>query len=523
MAPTGAVVGTTDIQTLTNKRLDGAKNTFTNMPLSAIDVHSAPYNAVGDYDPLTNTGTDDTVAIQAALTDGAATGRAVSFRAKNYRISATLNVRALRSMTIIGPRSGIAQGGSMSGFGGAWLHYTGAGGVPMVELNDCINLLWEGVGLFANSVADGILVFSDNAPISRGLTFRDLCIYRPVVGVYINNGGAGTESDQIKFDSMAVMEAVASAYRTDSTNSDSIEWSRCWTTMSGSLTDQIHYDLRQGGLHTLTNSTGGAGQDFIRVGWAVSNLTVDTCQVEGSTHVDKTFLRAGATTNTGNSSPITLRNCSPDQPIIVATPSRRLLTLGCTINPSVVVTLSGGNTRWVSVLDSIDSGATISVTGVNARFRRVGEDSSGPPTTGAHFAGEQLLDVLPLTNGVLGWVCTTSGTPGVWVPYGLLSVGGVTPTIATSNGSTAMSITGNDHCGSISFTPWASLGVGSNAVAITFATVKSGQTPRTMITPRNPATAAANPLTTASGSTGFSIGFQIPPGAVPVVLEYLVS
>jgi len=33
---TGATVGTTDIQTLTNKRIDGAKNTLTNVPLSAL-------------------------------------------------------------------------------------------------------------------------------------------------------------------------------------------------------------------------------------------------------------------------------------------------------------------------------------------------------------------------------------------------------------------------------------------------------------------------------------------------------
>jgi len=33
---TGALVGTTDIQTLTNKRLDGAANTFTNLPVSSL-------------------------------------------------------------------------------------------------------------------------------------------------------------------------------------------------------------------------------------------------------------------------------------------------------------------------------------------------------------------------------------------------------------------------------------------------------------------------------------------------------
>lgn len=43
------------------------------------------------------------------------------------------------------------------------------------------------------------------------------------------------------------------------------------------------------------------------------------------------------------------------------------------------------------------------------------------PTTGAHRKGERVWNNAPTSGGTMGWVCTTSGTPGTWKTFGAIS------------------------------------------------------------------------------------------------------
>jgi hypothetical protein len=75
---TGALVGTTDIQTLTNKRIDGARNTFTNIP--SVALASEAWTA---YTPVWTAPTTNPV-----LGNGTLTGQYMAQNGKtiHYRI-----------------------------------------------------------------------------------------------------------------------------------------------------------------------------------------------------------------------------------------------------------------------------------------------------------------------------------------------------------------------------------------------------------------------------------------------------
>lgn len=54
-------------------------------------------------------------------------------------------------------------------------------------------------------------------------------------------------------------------------------------------------------------------------------------------------------------------------------------------------------------------------------FRAIdGEKMDAPPTTGYWTTTEKVWNKTPKLNTPIGWVCVSSGTPGVWKPFGLI-------------------------------------------------------------------------------------------------------
>lgn len=49
--------------------------------------------------------------------------------------------------------------------------------------------------------------------------------------------------------------------------------------------------------------------------------------------------------------------------------------------------------------------------------------AAAPPSTGAHALAERVWNSAP-NSAILGWVCTTAGTPGIWTAFGASSGGG---------------------------------------------------------------------------------------------------
>jgi hypothetical protein len=48
--------------------------------------------------------------------------------------------------------------------------------------------------------------------------------------------------------------------------------------------------------------------------------------------------------------------------------------------------------------------------------------ATAPPTAGTWTVGQIVFNSAPTAGGVIGWVCTTSGSPGTWKEFGQIGV-----------------------------------------------------------------------------------------------------
>jgi hypothetical protein len=94
---------------------------------------------------------------------------------------------------------------------------------------------------------------------------------------------------------------------------------------------------------------------------------------------------------------------------------------------------------WDLVYGQLDAGVALSLSTRNAseglgqvrfnngiylgpeRLERKHSGGTGPPASGSHLAGEIIYNVNPAPGGYVGWVCTASGTPGTWNPFGAIA------------------------------------------------------------------------------------------------------
>jgi len=60
--------------------------------------------------------------------------------------------------------------------------------------------------------------------------------------------------------------------------------------------------------------------------------------------------------------------------------------------------------------------------GMNTANARAITYDSAAPTSGNHAAGEIVFNCSPTAGGKVGWVCTTTGTPGTWKAFGAIDL-----------------------------------------------------------------------------------------------------
>lgn len=58
----------------------------------------------------------------------------------------------------------------------------------------------------------------------------------------------------------------------------------------------------------------------------------------------------------------------------------------------------------------------------NIRFaNKLMATGDAPPTNGAYTIGDIIYNTEPKPNGYVGWICTATGNPGTWYPFGLIA------------------------------------------------------------------------------------------------------
>jgi len=62
----------------------------------------------------------------------------------------------------------------------------------------------------------------------------------------------------------------------------------------------------------------------------------------------------------------------------------------------------------------------LTIVGTGANQNRM-FSSSAIPTAGQWVRGDIVLNSTPSAAGTIGWVCTTSGSPGTWKTFGAIA------------------------------------------------------------------------------------------------------
>lgn len=80
-----------------------------------------------------------------------------------------------------------------------------------------------------------------------------------------------------------------------------------------------------------------------------------------------------------------------------------------------------GANKWMATVISGHWNSFIGTTPSNYIKRISNDNLLTPPTTGNWTVGDIIYNAAPAANGYIGWVCITSGTPGVWKTFGAIS------------------------------------------------------------------------------------------------------
>lgn len=126
-------------------------------------------------------------------------------------------------------------------------------------------------------------------------------------------------------------------------------------------------------------------------------------------------------------------NLPPNSTISIYYFNREYFYSGAVPNGSVsAASILDGSVSNTKILDSSVSRNKISFSAIDANritsdavekrlvFNKIRETRSSTPTIGTYQIGDLVWNSSPTPGNYVGWICTASGTPGVWHAFGLI-------------------------------------------------------------------------------------------------------
>lgn len=165
-------------------------------------------------------------------------------------------------------------------------------------------------------------------------------------------------------------------------------------TVSGGLATITAHGRRTGDGPFRVSNTGGALPTGLTAGTDYWLIVANANVFQFATSFADAIASKNVALSTDGTGTQTLSSTGSTQAVSDATVSRNV-TAGGHIDAGGVLT------------------AGIAIKGTGAR--------AAAPTTGTHAVGEVVFNADPISGGFIGWVCVTSGSPGTWKSWGVIS------------------------------------------------------------------------------------------------------
>lgn len=416
------------------------------VPPAYTHMRAGVYNVL-DYGATGDGTTDDTTAIQAAITAAASAGGIVELPAGTYQINATLTINTQRGVRIRGAMHSYASPGSGLG---TTLQWAGSTSDDMLYLFNSQDIRIEGVCFDGADTAGSRAVFvnSDNTQVSKRIHIDHCWFRRLAVGIQFGSASTGTQyqvdSDYITNCSFAEMYgATATCIHVQSQNVDMLNIENC--EMVGAV-----YGLRlvRAGIVRMCNvaAGGNASMAFVSIEGPTHSVNLTNCQAENALY----WLHV-TDDAPGTIYPVAMLQCTVDEPILMEE-RMRVVSVGCVMNADV--TLNGDDSEWLSLYDYWTTGHEITQGGANCRTY-IWDGSSGVNLNGSYIksyhtvtttwdpanlaAGALDTKLVAFTGALPGDVCTVSMTtvndPGLLMFATVPSTGYVYVTLYNATGS----------------------------------------------------------------------------------------
>jgi len=215
---------------------------------------------------------------------------------------------------------------------------------------------------------------------------------------------------------------------------------RIWSSESIDLHDEAYYSIS--GIPVITKKELGSSvrnSSLVTVGTLRDLTTQGNLTIDGYVFYESSTQRIGIGTDAPNGN---ISIASLDTEFIIDVGSKVSKIGNWTTNDLIIVTddtprISISSMGNVTIGSSIETKTQIvGKLGVNIKNPDCDISTAGPvkfqgkrqevgdsiPATGAYNIGDIVWNSAPKPSGHVGWICTRSGTPGVWNPFGQISL-----------------------------------------------------------------------------------------------------